>query len=281
MKSWRNGLGMVAAAALLSGMAACAPTEGPGEGSSIEQSNDTDEGSSGATTDGGGEGTAAGNQTGGSATPQAARLSVLLTDAPGDFEAVPVTIASVEAFLAVPAALEGEEGSGGAGGSAPAEGQSGGAGAGGAPAEAPAIEPGWRTLVDTPAEYDLLQLQNGVTAALGHQEIPPGVYTQLRLIVSEASVVVDGEVHDLKIPSGSQTGLKLNYDFDLSAAGSYELVLDFDAHESVKKAGPKYLLTPVIRVQSFGAAPEAPTEGEGEGGAGASDPEEETPAPPN
>jgi len=66
-----------------------------------------------------------------------------------------------------------------------------------------------------------------------------------------------------------KTGLKLNYDFDLSAAVGYELVLDFDAHESVKKAGPKYLLRPVIRVQSFGAtAPPEPG-----GGAGGSAPE--------
>jgi hypothetical protein len=186
-----------------------------------------------------------------------AKLQMLLTDAPGDFEAVPVTIDSVEAYLVTPepvAAAMG--GAGGAGGAPAMDAESGGAGgAESAVVDEVAAEGMWLTIVDEPATYDLLELQNGVTAALGAAEIPAGQYTQIRLIVSSAAVVVDGETHELSIPSGGQTGLKLNYDFDLSGGGDYAIVLDFDAHQSVKKAGKQYLLTPVITVQSFDAQP--------------------------
>lgn len=217
-------------------------------------------------------------------------IHVLLTDAPGEFEAVPVTIAAVEAFLAEPAVAPSEpeespsadggvelpgaaepdtdggffEGIGGFGGT----GGFGGAPDGGAfpdfdmpsadggaldvPSDSPSA--GWVTLVDQVQSYDLLELQNGVTAALGNAEVPAGRYTQIRLIVDSASVVVGGQTHDLAIPSGESTGLKLNYDFDMSSSGAYEIVLDFDAQASIKKAGPKYLLTPVVMVQSFGEA---------------------------
>src|SRR4029077_1987450 len=38
----------------------------------------------------------------------------------------------------------------------------------------------------TPAQYDLLSLQGGVTAALGSASIPVGDYEQLRLVVDSA-----------------------------------------------------------------------------------------------
>ena len=182
-----------------------------------------------------------------------ATLRVLLTDAPGDFEAVPVTIDAVEAFL-TDAAADPTSGSGGAPGDDEGDGAGAANGGPGGPSLATPIEPGWQTLIDAPAVYDLLQLQNGITAALGNAEIPAGSYSQIRLIVSSAEVVIDGEHHELKIPSGENTGLKLNFDFAMEGAETYDLVLDFDAQESVKKAGPNYLLTPVIKVLSFGPA---------------------------
>jgi hypothetical protein len=185
-----------------------------------------------------------------------ANLQMLLTDAPGDFQAVPVTIDRVEVYMAQPIATE--AGMGGAGGAqedggTEADGGSGGA-TGNVEVEAEndgSSDFGWIVVADKPATYDLLELQQGLTAGLGGAAIPAGHYTQLRLIVSSAAVMVDGEMHELKIPSGEQTGLKLNAEFDLASGADYVMTLDFDAQQSVKKVGPNYLLTPVISVKSL------------------------------
>src|SRR5262249_34353288 len=73
---------------------------------------------------------------------------------------------------------------------------------------------GWVTLSDQPQQFDLLTLQNDATALLGGADLAPGSYTQLRLIVSSASVVVGGVTQSLTIASGAQTGIKLNVDAD-------------------------------------------------------------------
>ena len=51
----------------------------------------------------------------------------------------------------------------------------------------------------------------------------------------------------------------MNYDFVVEGDQDYELVLDFDAAESIRQAGGEYLLEPVLTVASFG-----PVEGGGE-----------------
>jgi hypothetical protein len=54
----------------------------------------------------------------------------------------------------------------------------------------------------------------------------------------------------LKVPSGSQTGLKIVNGFDITANQTTELILDFDAQRSVVIAGSsgQYLLKPTIKV---------------------------------
>ena len=56
--------------------------------------------------------------------------------------------------------------------------------------------------------------------------------------------------HELKVPSGSQTGLKIVNGFDINANQTTELILDFDALRSVVKAGSSgnYLLKPTVKV---------------------------------
>jgi hypothetical protein len=139
------------------------------------------------------------------------RLQVLLTDAPGDFEHVWVNIASV------------------------------------------AIESGgqWLSLAATPQRFDLLVLQNDVTAALGGATLAPGTYGQLRLIVDSASVVVAGQESPLTIASGTQTGIKINLGATLEENMSYAVTLDFDAARSVKATGHGYLMTPVIEIKAL------------------------------
>lgn len=151
-------------------------------------------------------------------SPAAPRLNVLLTDAPGDFEAVWVNIARVEIEAAS----------------------------------------GWQPLTDAAQRFDLLTLRNDVTAALGGATLAPGTYGQLRLLVDEASVVVDGVESPLAIASGAQTGIKIPLGQTLEADMEYTLTLDYDAAKSVKTTGQGYLMTPVITVKDVVATPITP-----------------------
>ncbi|HEX4634384.1 MAG TPA: DUF4382 domain-containing protein, partial [Gemmatimonadales bacterium] len=116
------------------------------------------------------------------------------------------------------------------------------------------------TIADTAAVYDLLALQNGVTALLGSATIPTGSYEQLRLIVDSARVVFDSGLHlangdtsaSLRVPSGMQTGVKVNFAGPVHVApGQTDLVVDFNVAQSFVLMGPStaplgVLFKPVI-----------------------------------
>lgn len=126
-------------------------------------------------------------------------------------------------------------------------------------------------LTDDGGEYDLLDLQDGVTADLATLEIESGTYHQLRLIVDGASVELadgyqftDGSTsRDLFIPSGAQTGIKIDLgtaDGDGEAGleiepGEMILVVDFDVHQNFVIQGDPdtpagiqdVLFTPLLR----------------------------------
>ena len=114
---------------------------------------------------------------------------------------------------------------------------------------------GWTTLSTSPATYNLLAYSNGNFAVLGNARLPVGHYTQMRLYVGSGStVVVDGQTKPLNIPSGVQSGVKLNIDATIVADATYALTLDFDANQSVVKSGnpanPTYSLKPVVRTST-------------------------------
>jgi hypothetical protein len=128
-------------------------------------------------------------------------------------------------------------------------------------------ESSWVTIGTPNQTYNLLDLVNGVRETLGLADVQAGHYTQMRLILGDtpdgsinilsqahpfANYVIDlaGTVHELTVPSGMQTGIKIVQGFDISASETTELVLDFDAGESVVIAGNsgRYLLKPTIRV---------------------------------
>lgn len=120
---------------------------------------------------------------------------------------------------------------------------------------------------------NLLDLQDAATEELASMDIESGTYSQLRLIVEAAEVELkagytfnDGSTRKtLFVPSGAQTGIKLNLteadDDDSEAgivigAGETVLVLDFDVSQSFviqgaadTPAGIKgVIFTPAIRV---------------------------------
>jgi len=115
--------------------------------------------------------------------------------------------------------------------------------------------------------FNLLALRNGVTVTLGELEIPAGKYSEVRLHVVEAKIKlvgVEGEM-DIKIPSGSSSGLKIKIKpflvIDDAEAESYELLLDFDVSRSflvkgnMKKGEIKgFMFKPVIRATNLASA---------------------------
>ena len=108
---------------------------------------------------------------------------------------------------------------------------------------------GWIMLNDTMRTFDLLTLRNGASQILGETLLNSGHYTQIRLKLAEScTVIVDGQTYPLEVPSGAQSGLKLNHPFDIAPSTLYELTLDFDATRSIHVTGnDRYTLSPVIR----------------------------------
>jgi hypothetical protein len=97
------------------------------------------------------------------------------------------------------------------------------------------------TITTSGGDFDLLQLQNGITTLLGSATIPAGDYEQLRLVVTSANVTLadgyqfsDGTTsRDLKIPSGPQTGIKVDFGGPVQiTAPSTTLVVDFVVDQS-------------------------------------------------
>lgn len=111
-------------------------------------------------------------------------------------------------------------------------------------------EGSWMIVNSVPHTYDLLQLMNGASVVLGDTFLTAGHYTQIRLILGEGNyVVVNGDSIPLTIPSGMQTGVKLNHEFDIEPNNLYELLLDFNAGQSIHVTGNgRYMMNPVIRV---------------------------------
>ena len=114
-------------------------------------------------------------------------------------------------------------------------------------------ESGWMVISDTIQTYDLLELSNGAMVLFANHKLDPAHYTQIRLKVTDGcNVVVDGIPYDLKIPSGEQSGIKINHQFQILPGETYELLLDFDAEKSIhQKGNGDYQMQPVIRAVSF------------------------------
>jgi len=140
-------------------------------------------------------------------------LTISLTDAPAAFDAVNITFSEISAHI---------------------DGQ-------------------WITVRGEPITVNLLEWNNGQSIVIGTAEVPVGHYTQIRLKIENAEVVVNGQTHQAEMPSGAQSGLKLVQQFTINAGSTYELVIDFDAQRSIVTTGPPnnpngYKLKPTLRV---------------------------------
>ena len=110
---------------------------------------------------------------------------------------------------------------------------------------------------------DLKHLES-VTDLLGVGPLEAGHYTQIRLVVSSATLYFAnpstvlgcaatippplGSKADVTVPSGT---LHLNREFDLPADGIVVITLDFDGDKSIKETGNgKFMMQPVIGIVS-------------------------------
>jgi len=83
--------------------------------------------------------------------------------------------------------------------------------------------------------FDLLDLQNGVTAELMNMEIAAGSYDLIRMHVKKSEVVLkDGTIYDMKIPSDVTGGIKIKITPELVIEDGVEseVLLDFDVSKS-------------------------------------------------
>jgi hypothetical protein len=123
-----------------------------------------------------------------------------------------------------------------------------------------------QNLTPSPRQIDLLQYQEGRAALLLDQvTLPAGNYEWVRLIVDNEPNVRDsylmlanGQECEVRVPSGAESGLKLNRGFTLADAGMVALTIDFDLRKSLHappgqqgstpSCTQAYLLRPTLRI---------------------------------
>jgi len=112
---------------------------------------------------------------------------------------------------------------------------------------------------NTPNSMNLLELQDGRSEALLHDhQVPVGPYNWIRLAVNAEfdnvfdsyAMLDDGSQVELRIPSGSQTGLKLVSGFTVTANQSTNIMLDWDLRQALSdpRGQPGMHLRPALRV---------------------------------
>jgi len=113
--------------------------------------------------------------------------------------------------------------------------------------------------LDEPRNIDLLALQgNNFEALVNNLEVPAGNYNWVNLGVNAIRGEMDsyisfddGSSYSLYVPSGSQSGLKINRGFVVPVGGNISLTVDFDLRKSVTNPVGQvndYILKPVLRM---------------------------------
>lgn len=114
---------------------------------------------------------------------------------------------------------------------------------------------GWVTMnMPHPGLYNLLQFTNGHDTLIASSSIPAGKVSQIRLILgTNNSVTKNGVTYPLIVPSGSESGLKIQIHKDIVYGVTNIIQLDFDAGRSIVEQGNGvFHLKPVIRATTTG-----------------------------
>jgi len=109
--------------------------------------------------------------------------------------------------------------------------------------------------LEEPVTYNLIELRNGQTVDMAEVDVPEGSYREIRLHVIDAGIVLnDGTAYDLKVPSGSSSGLKIkiNPAFEVESGSTSEVLFDFDISRSFVMRGNSkniqgFIFKPVVR----------------------------------
>ncbi len=107
---------------------------------------------------------------------------------------------------------------------------------------------GWKSIAQPNASFNLLDLQNGVSAVLGQATLAPGTYNGFRLVIdpSKSSVtlkggqVLSGSTNPgVTFPSASRSGIKivLSQPVQITAGTTTSLLVDFDVNNSFVMRG--------------------------------------------
>jgi hypothetical protein len=103
-------------------------------------------------------------------------------------------------------------------------------------------------------DINLLEFQGGSSLTVTDHPVSIEQFDHLRLVVAnQGSIVVGGNTYDLRIPSGMSSGVKFFLREPVVLGGGvFDIMIDFDAYESVVPRGPRgnptgYVLQPVIR----------------------------------
>jgi len=105
-------------------------------------------------------------------------------------------------------------------------------------------------IMNTLKEINILSITENNPVLLSDKSVPPGIYTQVRLVLgSNNKIIVNNEKIELKVPSGEQSGLKFDGNFNLNSGKLFEFTFDFIASESIiYNKGVGYILKPVIKL---------------------------------
>lgn len=116
---------------------------------------------------------------------------------------------------------------------------------------------------DTPKSINLLDLQEGRTEALlPDTRVAAGRYNWMRLAVNadfdnvmDSYALTNGGMVELRVPSGSQSGLKLVSGFTVTQNMSTNLVIDWDLRKALSdpQGQPGMHLRPALRVTDMAA----------------------------
>lgn len=107
----------------------------------------------------------------------------------------------------------------------------------------------WETIAEPHVVYDFLQLTDTISVVLADTLVEPGHYTQLRLIVADTNeVVIDGVSYPLSVPSGTETGVKLNLDVSIDGGETAQIYLVFDENTAIVESANGFHLRPSFRL---------------------------------
>lgn len=148
---------------------------------------------------------------------QPSNISVSLTDAPGEYDAVNLEV--VDVLIKKDPNIDGA---------------------------------GWVSIAaNHAASYNVMDLTGGTNVLIANTWISTGYLSQIQLVLGEKNTIIkNGVSYPLTTPSVHQSGFILKVNKTLEPGLAYNFVLDFDIDKSIVKTNNpnEFILKPVIRI---------------------------------